>query len=375
MLTYIINNQSGGIDGYGNTFHVTLNGMSTRTIQHATVNAARLRLQYGATDEGVEHLLMHSRALTSTGNTRFFHLVNGHKQNSNIIATLKKRLTNRKQYDEFELSTTHPLTLNHPLHTMDLFFTDSRGKPVPLGEGEEVTTTEYVLNEAITGLYKNQEVFEMDLNGAATANFDGNLVYTFTETGEGVGTITGQVIDSTWEFDATNGELTVYWDFANQGTSQWYKMEVGSNKAELVAIDEWNDAYTPGDLIWTKNAGQWKNAQTETFVDNGDNTGTVDVVFLWTFSEATGHLTLVQGDFTTSFSLINGGSDKIRLLLKASNNPDYDGLAIDTQIYRENTSTGTDDPVETIVNTGPANGFSGEEILLHVELNCRHKST
>ena len=61
MLTYIINNQSGGRDAYGNTFVVSLNGKSTRTIVTAQVSAARVRLQGPAKSVATkEHILMHS---------------------------------------------------------------------------------------------------------------------------------------------------------------------------------------------------------------------------------------------------------------------------------------------------------------------------
>ena len=374
MLTYIVNNASGGIDFHGNTFHVTLDGQSTRTIQDASITAARLRLQYGATDEGVEHLMMHSKALTSTGSTRFHHLVEGRRSNSNIVCTMKKRLSNRKQYDEFELSTSHPLVLNHPLHQLDLFFTDSRGVAVPLGQGEEVTTTEFFLDEAITGLYKNQEIVTFDMDGNATAQFDGNLSYLWTETSPGVGTITGQVIDSTWEKDSTTNEITIYWDFANQGTSMWYKLEVGANKAQLEAISDWNNVYVAGTVVWIKDSGNFSNATNETFVDGGEGSGTVDGN-LWEFDPKTGHITVHENGFKSTFSAINGSSDKIRLLLKYTSDPRYSSTPVDTQVYRENTSTGTGDPVSEVTETGPSNGFTGEEVLLHVELNCRHKST
>ena len=159
MLTYVINNQSGGKDAQGDTFNVSLTGKSTRTVQTAHIVAARVRLQHAAkVDATQEHLMMHSRALTSTGNTRFHHLVNGSRVNSHIVATLRKNLSNNGLYDEFELANTHRLHLRHPLHELDFYFTDNAGNRIPVGQGEDVTETVFQRDAAFRARTKRNSI-------------------------------------------------------------------------------------------------------------------------------------------------------------------------------------------------------------------------
>ena len=72
-----------------------------------------------------------------------------------------------------------------------------------------------------------------------------------------------------------------------------------------------------------------------------------------------------------------GASDKIRLkLVGSSTDPQYSETAAGSVLYRENSSTISGyEPVSSSVVTAPANGWSGEDVGLHVELDARHLST
>ena len=371
MLTYIVNNRSGNKDDFGNTFLVKLSGKSTRTIEKALVRSCRLTLQQGAQGTGVqEHLLMHSKALTSTGNTKFHHLVEGYRNNSNIVATLKKRLTNNGLYDEFELDHSYPLKLEHPLHTLDFYFTDCFNNPIPIGQGEDITTTVYQRDASFYGTYKEELDLTYDLSGVAefvpwTANF------TFAGGAASSGTITGSP-NSTWTRNGS--EIQMLWE---DDPLLWYKMEVGPNKGQLVAVSDYNDTYTAGTVLWDKNSGQYASAVSVEFTDNSDGTGTVDTGHTWAFSTTNGQFTFTNtSTFTeTQASAYLGPNDKIRFKLESSNDPQYDSVAAGTVLYRENATTITGyEPTSSSEVTAPANDWTGEDVGLHVELDCLHKS-
>ncbi|HIP08574.1 MAG TPA: hypothetical protein EYG65_02455 [Rhodospirillales bacterium] len=370
MLTYILNNQSGSKDAMGNTFDVTLTGKSTRTIVTAQITAARVRLQHAAkADATQEHLLMHSKALTSSGNTRFHHIVDGARKNTHIVATLRKKLSNNGLYDEFELANTHRLTLKHPLHTLDMYFTDNSGTRIPIGQGVDVTNTVWQRDALFTGTYKEELDLTYDLDGLAELVPD-VVDYTWHGGNALSGTITGSM-DSTWTRD---GEvITVLWE---DDPAFWYKMQVGANKAQLVAIEDYNNIHTPGTVLWEKDSGQFASAVSVVFTDNSDNTGSVDTGHTWAFSTVNGKFTFTD-DITeteTVASAYLGPNDKIRFKLVESNDPQYDSTAVDTVLYRENSTTITGyEPVSSAIITTPANGFYGEDLSLHVELNCLHR--
>ena len=373
MLTYIVNNRSGNKDAYGNTFLVKLTGKSTRTVETCLVRSARLTLQQGAQGTGAqEHILMHSKALTSTGNTRFYHLVEGTRNNSHIVATLKKRLTNNGLYDEFELDHSYQLTLQHPLHILDFYFTDSFNNPIPIGQGEDVTSTQWSRQALFTGTYKEELNLTYDLSGLAELVPD---VVTYTWVGGSAlsGTITGAT-NSTWT--RVGDVVTVLWQ---DDPAFWYKMKVGSNKAQLIAIEDYNNIHTPGTVLWEKDSGQFAAAVSVEFSDTDDNFGSIDSGHTWEFSTTTGYLTLVDDSqgYITVLSAMLGASDKIRLkLVGSSTDPQYSETVAGSVLYRENSSTISGyEPVSSTVVTEPANGWSGEDVGLHVELDARHLST
>ena len=369
MLTYIVNNQSGGRDAYGNTFVVPLTGRSTRTVATARIHTARVRLQQAAQSHAVqEHLLMHSRALTKTGNTRFHHIVGGARANTHIVATLRKTQSNHGLYDEFELSNTHPLTLHHPLHELDFYFTDNAGTAIPVGKGDDVTSTVWSRDASFYGTYKEELNLTYDLSGLAELVPD-VVSYTWVGGGATSGTITGTT-NSTWTRDG--GIITVLW---GGDSAFWYNMELGANKGTLVAIDDYNSIHSPGTVLWDKNSGQFASAVSVDFTDNSDDTGAVDST-AWLFSTVTGNFTFAGANGDTVASAYLGPNDKIRFKLVESADPQYDGVAVDTVLYRENAvSISGYEPVSSAQVTEPANGWDGEDLSLHVELNCRHTGT
>ena len=359
MLTYIINNQSGGRDAYGNTFIVALNGKSTRTVVSAQVSAARLRLQraaqVGATQE---HILMHSRALTRSGNTRFHHIVNGSRVNTGIVATLRKKLSNNGLYDEFELAATHRLNLGHKLHELDFFFTDNSGLAIPVGQGDDVTETVWQRDASFTDVYKEELNLTYDLTGVAEYS-PASENFTW-----GSGTITGST-NSTWTRDGDI--ITMHW---NDDSSQWYKMKVGTNKANLVAVEDWNNIYAVDEVLWEKASGQFGSATSVTFTDDGDGTGDVDGVE-WVFSTTTGLFTFTSA-YVSVLEAFLGSNDKIRFKLESSTDPQYNGVPSGTVVYRENATTTSNEPVSSSQVTRPLNDWTGEDVALHVELTCLH---
>ena len=361
MLTYIINNQSGGRDAYGNTFEVVLTGKSTRTVMTAQISAARVRLQQGAKSIGNEHLIMHSRALTSSGNTRFHHIVGGSRQNSHIVATLRKTQSNNGQYDEFALANPHRLTLKHPLHQLDFYFTDNSGNPIPVGQGDDVTETVWQQDASFVDTYKEELNLTYDLTGVAEYS-PASENFTWA-----AGTITGST-NSTWTRDGDI--ITMHW---NDDSTQWYKMRVGTNKANLVAVEDWNNIYAVDEVLWEKASGQFGSATSVTFSDSGNGTGEIDSV-PWAFSTVTGFVTLT-GVYTTVLVAFLGSNDKIRFKLESSDDPQYASVATDTVIYRENVTTTNQEPVSSSQVTRPLNNFTGEDLMLHVELNCLHRGT
>ena len=367
MLTYIINNQSGGRDAYGNTFVVTLDGKSTRTIVSANVSAARVRLQGPAKSVGTkEHLLMHSRALTRTGNTRFHHIVNGSRVNSHIVATLRKKLSNNGLYDEFELANTHRLTLGHNLHELDFYFTDNSGNPIPVGQGDDVTSTVWQQDANFVDTYKEDLNLTYDSTGTIELVVD-SANYTWAETNSVSGTITGSV-NSTW---TRVGDIyTILWG-GNSAT--WYKNEVNSaNKKQLLATEDYNDIHSPGTLIWEKASGQFATAASVTFADDYDGTGSAGSL-AWAFSTVTGFVT-----FTGTYSTVLEASlatDKINFKFESSTDPQYSSVANGTVIYSEDVTTTYQEPVSSSQVTTPLNDFTGEDLALHVELNCLHRGT
>lgn len=372
MLTYIVNNQSGQKDDLGNTFNVKLTGKSTRTIQTAQITAARIRLQQAAQSPAIqEHLLMHSQALTSSGNTRFYHLVEGTRKNSHIVATLRKKLSNNGLYDEFELASTHRLTLQHPLHALDFYFTDNAGARIPVGQGEDVTETVWQRDASFTATYKEELDLTYDFSGTAefvpwTAN------YTFQGGNQTSGTITGSP-NSTW---TREGEvITMLWE---DDPSLWYKMEVGGNKSQLIAIEDYNSTYAAGTVIWEKASGQFASAVSVEFTDNNDDTGSVDTGHTWEFSKKTGHFTFTNTSTLTQTltETYLGPNDKIRFKLISSDDPQYSETDAGTVLYRENATTISGyEPVSSEEVTSPANGWTGEDISLHVEINCLHRGS
>ena len=373
MLTYIVNNRSGNKDAYGNTFVVKLTGKSTRTIETCLVRSVRLTLQQGAQGTGAqEHILMHSKALTSTGNTRFYHLVEGVRNNSHIVATLKKRLTNNGLYDEFELDHSYQLTLQHPLHNLDFYFTDSFNNPLPIGQGEDVTTTVWQRDATFTGTYKEELDLTYDLSGLADFVPWTPSNFTFSGGSALSGTISGSP-NSTWT--RVDDVITMLWE---DDPLLWYKMEVGPNKAQLIAISDYNDTYTAGTVLWTKASQQFGSAVSVEFSDTSDNFGSVDTGHTWEFSTITGYFLFTDDadGYTTLTEAYLGPSDKIRFKLVSSTDPQYSETAVGTVIYRENSSTITGyEPVSSSDVTAPANGWEGEDIGLHVELDARHLST
>ena len=372
LVTYIVNNRSGEPDDEGWIFNVDLHGKSTTTIQTALLSAVNVRLQWGASTNSPEHLLLHSTALTHTGNTRFHHLVGGNRSNSAIVATLVKRLTNKQNFDQYELLTSHRLHLKHPLHQLDFYLTDNHGDQVPVAKGYIHTYYQFELDRPITGSYKNEIIMDWTLSGSVTSNFDSNLVYTWNDNNDNTGTITGQTIDSTWVLNPVTNIVTVYWDFANQGTTQWYQLEVNPSQADqLIAVDDWNNVYTAGALVWTRDAGGFAVSTAEDWTDNGDNAGTVDGLD-WEFDSTTGFINLDHGDGTNSVFNLTISGNKIRIKLESSTFPNYENLAADTQIYLEQSSTGSNAPVSGGEVTEPINGYDGEDIDWHIELTCHH---
>ena len=371
MLTYILNNRSGAKDAYGNTFIVELNGKSTRTVETALIRSARLTLPQAAQGDGTqEHILMHSRALTSTGNTRFFHLVNGRRTNDHIVATLRKRGTNNGLYDEFELDHSYQLHLQHPIHTLDFYFTDNHGTAIPVGQGEDVTTTVWSRDASFYDVYKEELNVTYDSTGTIELVVD-NVNYTWAETNSTSGTITGPT-NSTWT--RSGNFYTILWG-GNSAT--WYKLEVNSaNKKQLLATEDYNDIHSPGTLIWEKASGHFANAASVTFSDNGDNTGSIGNIS-WLFSTVTGYFTLTTDPavYTTVCEAFLGTSDLIRWKLVSSDDTQYTSVSLGTVLYREDVSTVIIEPVSSAQVTGPANNWYGEDIGIHVELDARHKST
>jgi hypothetical protein len=366
MLTYIINNQSGGRDAYGNTFEVALTGKSTRTVMTAQISAARVRLQEGAKSTATkEHLLMHSRALTSSGNTRFHHIVGGSRQNSHIVATLRKTLSNNGQYDQFELANTHRLTLKHPLHRLDFYFTDNSGNPVPIGQGDDVTETVWQQDANFVDTYKEDLNLTYDSTGTIELVVD-NVNYTWAETTSTSGTITGPT-NSTWT--RVGNEYTILWG-GNSAT--WYKNEVNSsNKKQLLATQDYNDIHSPGTLIWEKE-GNFASPVSVTFTDDYDGTGSAGSL-AWAFSTVTGFVTFT-GTYTTVLEPFLA-TDKIHFKIDSSDDPQYSSVANGTVIYSEDVTTTYAEPVSSSQVTTPLNGFTGEDLSIHVELNCLHRGT
>ena len=372
MLTYIINNQSGGKDSTGNTFNVGLTGKSTRTIVTAQITAARVRLQQAAQFGGSqEHLMMHSHALTSSGNTRFHHIVDGSRKNSHIVATLVKKHSNNGLYDEFELANTHRLTLQHPLHTLDLFFTDNAGNRIPVGRGEDETNTVWQRDAIFSGTYKEELNLTYDLSGLAELVPD--LVdYTWVGGSALSGTITGTT-NSTWT--RSGDVVTVFW---SEDSAFWYKMKVGANKSQLIAIADYNNIHPVGTVLWSKDAGQFASAVSVEFEDNDDNTGAVDPGLSWEFSTVTGLVTFENTSTLTKTvtEAYLGPNDKIRFKLESSDDPQYSSTDVGTVLYRENATTISGyGPVSSSQVTAPVNGWYGEDLSLHVELNCLHRGS
>ena len=67
----------------------------------------------------------------------------------------------------------------------------------------------------------------------------------------------------------------------------WYKMEVGANKGQLIAIEDYASTYTAGTVLWAKASGQFASAVSVEFTDNADNTGAVDTGHTWVFQQLT----------------------------------------------------------------------------------------
>ena len=177
-------------------------------------------------------------------------------------------------------------------------------------------------------------------------------------------------MDSSWTRDGD--VITVLWE---EDPAFWYKMKVGANKAQLVAIADWNDIHPVGTVLWEKASGQFGSAVSVAFTDNSDNTGSVDTGHTWAFSTVTGNFTFVNSSTLTETvaSAYLGPNDKIRFKLVESDDPQYDSVAVDTVLYRENATTITGyEPTSSSIVTAPANGFYGEDLSLHVELNCLH---
>ena len=110
-----------------------------------------------------------------------------------------------------------------------------------------------------------------------------------------------------------------------------------------------------------------------TFTDNGDGTGDVDGTD-WVFSTVTGLFTFT-GSYVTVLEAYLGSNDKIRFKLETSNDPQYVGIPSGTVVYRENVTSTNQEPTSSNQVTRPLNDFTGEDIALHVELNCLHRGT
>ena len=114
---------------------------------------------------------------------------------------------------------------------------------------------------------------DWDLTGTVLLVTD-NTNYTWAETDDTSGTITGAT-NSTWTRDG--GVTTILW---GGNASTWYKVEIGDNLDELIAVSDYNDIYTPGDVVWTKASGD--------FLSTGDST--------WSYSYGNGTITIKWED-------------------------------------------------------------------------------
>ena len=120
-----------------------------------------------------------------------------------------------------------------------------------------------------TGTYKEELDLTYDLSGLAEF-VPTSTNYTFSGGAAENGTITG-VPDSSWTRE--NEIITMLWE---DDPLQWYKMQVGANKGQLVAVEDYNSTYVAGTVMFAKNSGQYASAVSVEFTDNSDNTGTVD---------------------------------------------------------------------------------------------------
>ena len=129
-------------------------------------------------------------------------------------------------------------------------------------------------------------------------------------------------------------------------------------------------------MLWGKSSGQFASAVSVVFTDNQDDTGSINSGHTWVFSTVNGKFTIVNTSTLTETiaSAYLGPNDKIRFKFVESNDPQYDELTIDTVLYRENATTITGyEPTSSNVVTNPSNGYYGEDLSLHVELNCLHR--
>ena len=110
---------------------------------------------------------------------------------------------------------------------------------------------------------------DWDLTGTALLVTD-NTNYTWAETDDTSGTITGNT-NSTWTRDG--GTITILWG-GNANT--WYKVEIGDDLNDLVAVSDYNDIYTPGDVVWTKASGDFLSTSESTWTYSYDN-GTITI--------------------------------------------------------------------------------------------------
>ena len=94
--------------------------------------------------------------------------------------------------------------------------------------------------------------------------------------------------------------------------------------------------------------------------------------------EKTGHFTFTNTSTLTQTltETYLGPNDKIRFKLISSNDPQYSETDAGTVLYRENATTISGyEPVSSEEVTSPANGWTGEDISLHVEINCLHRGS
>ena len=247
----------------------------------------------------------HSRARTVT--------VNGREAMSDVLG----HVTLAQAHD---LSSTGHFELQRPvtvsfgnfkgkMPSMDFFLTDHTGRRVdflfevvssidryawggdytlnPTGDTGALTLTWGPNANDYVGGALDLPGDDWDLTGTALLVID-NVNYTWASATDTLsGTITGAT-NSTWT--RAGGIITILWG-GNAAT--WYKVEIGDDMDDLVAVSDYNNIYTPGDIVWTKASGVFL---------------TIAVASTWTFNYGTGVFILKWED--DDAQKINGVWDK-----------------------------------------------------------------